>query len=226
MEQISEHVWWLPPGPPDRPSLCAVVGERRTLMLDAGASRAHARLLLDALPRRPDAVVYTHSHWDHVLGGVEVGALVIAHALTAERLRELAERDWTDDGLDARVAAGLASPQHADHVKAELPSPRTVEVVPADIVFNDAIDIELGGVTARVRHVGGAHADDSSVVFVDPDGVLFLGDCLCDAVDERLRTAVRSFGARLYVEGHHEAVTSPAELEEYLTGSSTAGSGT
>ncbi len=222
MEQISEHVWWLPPGPPDRPSLCAVVGERRTLMLDAGASRAHARLLLDALPRRPDAVVYTHSHWDHVLGAVEVGGLVIAHALTAERLRELAACDWTDDGLDARVAAGLSSPQHAENVKEELPSPRTVEVMPADIVFADRIDIELGGVTARVRHVGGAHADDSCVVFVDPDGVLFLGDALCDAIDERLRTAVRSFGARLHVEGHHEAVTSAAELEEVLTDPSTA----
>ena len=42
-------MYWLPPAKPDRPSLCAVVGEHATLMLDAGASDAHARLFLDAL---------------------------------------------------------------------------------------------------------------------------------------------------------------------------------
>src|SRR5205807_657300 len=62
VERISAHVWWLPPGPPDRPSLCAVVGERWTLALDAGSSRAHTREFLAGLPQRPAAVAYTHSH--------------------------------------------------------------------------------------------------------------------------------------------------------------------
>src|SRR2546423_11668984 len=96
LERISEHVYWKPPGPPDRPSVCAVVGDRRTLMLDAGSSTAHTRTFLDALwsesAVRPSAVVYTHSHWDHVLGGAELGGQVIAHALTAEQLLELAAR--------------------------------------------------------------------------------------------------------------------------------------
>ena len=74
LTRISEHVYWMPPGPPDRPSLCAVVGDRRTLMLDAGSSNAHARVFLDALwaesATRPTAVVYTHSHWDHVPIGI------------------------------------------------------------------------------------------------------------------------------------------------------------
>jgi glyoxylase-like metal-dependent hydrolase (beta-lactamase superfamily II) len=100
LTKISEHVYWMPPGPPDRPSLCAVVGDRRTLMLDAGSSNAHARTFLDALwaesAARPSAVVYTHSHWDHVFGGAELGGQVIAHALTAEKLIELAARDWSD----------------------------------------------------------------------------------------------------------------------------------
>jgi glyoxylase-like metal-dependent hydrolase (beta-lactamase superfamily II) len=45
-------------------------------MLDAGSSAAHAGSFLDDLlterDTRPSAVVYTHSHWDHVLGGAEV----------------------------------------------------------------------------------------------------------------------------------------------------------
>ena len=125
LTKITEHVYWMPPGPPDRPSVCAVVGARRTLMLDAGSSQAHTRAFLDALgaesAEQPSAVVYTHSHWDHVFGGAELGGQVIAHASTAAQLLELATMDWGDEGLDKRVAAGHASPQHAEHVKEELP---------------------------------------------------------------------------------------------------------
>jgi glyoxylase-like metal-dependent hydrolase (beta-lactamase superfamily II) len=228
LRKISEHVYWLPPGKPDRPSLCAVVGERRTVMLDAGSSAAHTREFLDALSAAgaaaPSAVVYTHSHWDHVLGGAELGVPVIAHASTAEQLNELATRDWSDEGLDRRVAAGLSSPQHAEHVKEELPSPRAVEVVPADVVFHDSIDVELGGVTVRVRHVGGDHCAESSVMFVEPDRVLFLGDCLCDSGAGAMTAELAlplchtllAFDAEHYVEGHHPSVTSRVEMEELI----------
>jgi glyoxylase-like metal-dependent hydrolase (beta-lactamase superfamily II) len=225
LTRISEHVYWMPPAPPDRPSVCAVVGARRTLMLDAGSSQAHTRAFLDALSAesaaRPTLVVYTHSHWDHVFGGAEVGGQVIAQALTAQDLVELAARDWSDEGLDRRVAAGLASPEHAAHVKEELPSPRAVEVAPADIVFQDGLDIELGGVTVRVRHVGGDHSADASVMHVEPDGVLFLGDCIYDSpaggltaeLAFPLHDAILGFGAELYVEGHHPSVSSRAAFE-------------
>ena len=182
------------------------------------------RGLLDGLRRPPFAVIYTHSDWDHVFGGAEVGAAVIAHALTADRLLELAERDWSDEGLDRRVAAGLSSPEHAEHVKAELPAPRTVEVAPADVVFHDRLDLELGDVTVRVRHLGGDHSEESCVMLVEPDGVLFLGDCLYPSPKgvltfesaARLRDAILAFPAQRYVEGHHDAVSSRAELEAFL----------
>jgi glyoxylase-like metal-dependent hydrolase (beta-lactamase superfamily II) len=226
LTKIAEHVYWMPPGPPDRPSLCGVVGDRRTLMLDAGSSAAHAGSFLDDLltesGTRPSAVVYTHSHWDHVLGGAEVGGLVIAHAQTAEQLIELADRDWSDEGLDRRVAAGLSSPKRAADVKLELPSPRAVEVAPADIVFRDGIEIHLGGVTVHVRHVGGDHCAESSVMYVAPDQVLFLGDCMYASPEGaltavsavRVRDAILEFAAEHYVEGHHESVSSRSEMED------------
>ena len=228
LTKISQHVYWMPPGPPDRPSVCAVVGARRTLMLDAGSSENHIREFLDALSResavRPSAVVYTHFHWDHVFGGAHVGGLVIAHALTADRLIELARMDWSDEGLERRVAAGLASPQHAAHIKQELPSPRSVEVAPADILFQDRLDIELGGVSVHVRHVGGDHSADSSVLYVEPDRVLFLGDCLCDSPEGiltrelafPLHHAILLFDAELYVEGHHESVSSRSDMASLI----------
>jgi glyoxylase-like metal-dependent hydrolase (beta-lactamase superfamily II) len=202
--QITEHVWWMPPGPPDRPSLCAVVGERWTLALDAGASRAHTREFLDGLPQPPSAVVYTHSHWDHVFGGVEIGGLVIAHTLTAQKLVEMAARDWTDD---ANVG---------EHIREELPAPRVVEIAQADATFDDGLVFDLGGVRVHARHVGGAHAADSSVMWVEPDGVLFLGDALCDAVDDRLEREILSFEAQRYIEGHHPSVSTRQEIEAII----------
>jgi glyoxylase-like metal-dependent hydrolase (beta-lactamase superfamily II) len=226
LTRIAEHVYWMPPGSPDRPSVCAVVGDRRTLMLDAGSSVAHTRAFLRELvaegSARPSAVVYTHSDWDHVLGGVAVEGLVIAHALTATRLLELDARDWSDEGLERRVIAGLSSAQHVANVKAELPSPRTVEVAPADIIFHDRIELDLGRVAVHVRHVGGDHSAESCVMYVEPDRVLFLGDCMYLSPDGALtvesafglRDVILGFGAEQHVEGHHEAVSSRSDMEQ------------
>jgi glyoxylase-like metal-dependent hydrolase (beta-lactamase superfamily II) len=216
MQRISDRVYWLPPAPPDRPSLCVVVGDRRTLMLDGGSSAAHARLVLDRLAAEgvapPSYVAITHSHWDHVFGAAEFDAPVIAHALTAETLVELAATDWSDEALDRRVADGEVSAAHAAHVKEELPAPRDVHVAPADIVIGDGLDLDLGGATVRIRHVGGDHAADSCVMYVESDGLLFLGDCLYDS--PALYDTVRSFGAQLYVDGHSDAPLRPRELED------------
>jgi glyoxylase-like metal-dependent hydrolase (beta-lactamase superfamily II) len=225
LQRISERVYWMPPGPPDRPSLCAVAGDRRTLMLDGGASAAHARLFLEQLAREgvanPSYVALTHSHWDHVFGAAEYEVPVVAHALTAEWLVELAATDWSDEALDERVAAGAVSVGHAENVKAELPTPRDVRVTPADIVLREGLDIELGGATVRIRHVGGDHAADSCVMYVEPDRVLFLGDALYDSPAGGLTAelvfplfdTVRAFGASLCVDGHTEGLIEPAELD-------------
>jgi glyoxylase-like metal-dependent hydrolase (beta-lactamase superfamily II) len=208
-ERISEHVWWLPPGPPDRPSLCAVVGQHWTLALDAGSSRAHTREFLAGVPVRPAAIAYTHAHWDHVFGGVEIGGLVIAHTLTASKLEEMALVDWTDE---ANVS---------DTIRQELPAPRVVEIALAAIVFAERIDLDLGGVRVSVEHVGGDHCDDACVMLVEPDGLLFLGDCLCASPTEVLTVEralplydrILTYPAERYVEGHHPAVTTRAEIE-------------
>jgi glyoxylase-like metal-dependent hydrolase (beta-lactamase superfamily II) len=195
------------------------------MMLDAGSSAAHTRAFVEALVNasgtRPDAVVYTHSHWDHVLGGAEVGGVVIAHALTAERLSDLTHRDWSDEGLDRRVAEGLSSARHVADVKAEMPSPRAVEVAPADVIFHDGIEIELGGATVRVRHIGGDHSADSCVIYVEPDGVLFMGDCTSASPEgvmtsesvAKLRELVLGSAAEYYIEGHHGSVSSRRDME-------------
>ena len=155
-------------------------------MLDAGSSAAHTRGFLDELAAAgvapPSLVVFTHSHWDHVLGADELGVPVVAHTRTAVYLDDLARLDWSDEALDGRLAAGEVSQGHVDNVKHELPAPRDVRVAPADIVFDDSLAFELGGgVRVRVQHVANDHSDDGCIAFVEPDRVLFVGDATYDS---------------------------------------------
>ena len=227
--RITEHVYWSPPGPPDRPSLCAVAGERGAVWLDAGSSAAHTRGFAEFLEGQGVApsshVAFTHSHWDHVLGASELGAAVVAHERTARYLEPLAAIDWSDEGLEELVASGVMRAEWLADVREELPAPREVRIALADIVFGDGLDFELGEVRVRIRHVGGDHADDSCVMFVEPDGVLFLGDCLYEApggggyTRERLEPLVErviAFGADHYVEGHTDEVMGRAQLDELV----------
>jgi glyoxylase-like metal-dependent hydrolase (beta-lactamase superfamily II) len=165
----------------------------------------------------------THWHWDHVFGAAELGIPIIAHEETRERLLTLASYDWSNEALEQRVATGEEIRGCAEDIKVELPEPRTVNIALPAIVFQDALHVELGDVTCHVRHVGGDHSSDSCVIYVLPDKVLFLGDCLSPAVYAPLQHYTReklfplletllTFDAEFFVEGHNEMVMTRAEL--------------
>lgn len=227
--KVSEHVYWMTPGKPDRPSLGAVVGRNFALMLDAGASAAHARYFLNAISGMgvpsPRYIALTHWHWDHVFGAAEVGVPVIAQRATAEHLARLSTYDWSNAALDQRVKTGEEILSCASDIKLELPEPRDVHITLPDIIFDDRIDLDLGGgVTCAIHHVGGDHAGDSCVMHVMPDRVLFLGDCLYDAIYTRVRhyttrrafpllDTLLNFDAGIFIEGHNPNRMTRPEFE-------------
>jgi glyoxylase-like metal-dependent hydrolase (beta-lactamase superfamily II) len=228
LHRISDHVYWMKPDVPDRPSLCAVVGKNLTVMLDGAASKAHARLFLDALTaekvRLPDYVVLTHWHWDHVFGLAEIGRPVMAQRETAARLETLSHYDWQDSALDERVLTGEEAVFCADNIKLELPAPRDVQIRQADIVFDTTLQLRLGDVTCQIEHVGGDHAADSSVIYVMPDKLLFLGDCLYYAMYAPvhhhttrnmfpLLDKLLAYDAEFYVEGHSDMLINRDQFE-------------
>jgi len=77
-------------------------------------------------------------------------------------------------------------------------------------------------VTARVCHVGGDHSADSCVISVEPDGVLFMGDCTSASPEgvmtsesaSRVREVVLGSAAEHFIEGHHESVSSRTDMED------------
>ena len=230
-QQIAAHVYWLSPNSTtDRPVLGAIAGERGTLLVDAGNSVEHARLLLDSVAKaglpHPTYVALTHWHWDHVFGTSALELPTFAYTETHRVVTEMAGLDWSDEALDRRVEAGVEIAFCADMIKAELPDRSGLTLRPPDIAFTGEIAVDLGGVTCRIVHVGGDHAGDSSVVYVPEGQIVFLGDCLYPDIYHPVRryTSTRlfplidqllSFDAECYLEGHNPVPVSRAEMVEY-----------
>lgn len=225
--RVSPHVHWLTPGPPDRPSLAAVVGTRHVLLLDAGASDAHADLLRERLAHagvaRPSLLALSHWHWDHVFGAARLGLPTIAQRATARHLARLAGYAWTDEALAERVARGSEIPSIAEDIAIELPEPREVRIHQPEIVIDDRLELRLGGVTCVIEHVGGDHSDDACVMHVPEDGLLFLGDCLYEDIFAPLPhfsaakllpliARIEAFGAETLISGHGDALISGEDL--------------
>lgn len=203
----------------DRPVLAAITGSRRTLLMDAGNSPAHAELFRQELARRgrpqPDLLVLTHWHWDHSFGMSAWNIPVIAHAETARRLDGLRGLSGTDEELEQLVQAGILSEGSVEHIRLEYGSgsSRAITVVKPEVAFTGSITIELGGITCELTHVGGDHSADSCVLHVVEDKVLFLGDTLGPSVYGgprrysstgflKLLELVYGYGAEWIIESH------------------------
>ncbi len=233
LNQITPRVFWLPPdSTTDRPVLGVVEGAHARLVVDAGNSQAHARLLLEEAERAgiapPTFVALTHWHWDHVFGTCALPLPTFAHVETRRVVAEMAELDWSDEALDRRVEAGVEIAFCRDMIKAELPERAGLMIRPPDIAFTGEIALDLGGITCRIVHVGGDHAADSSVVYVPEEGIVFLGDCLYPDIYHPVRRftttklfplvdTLLGFDAQWYLAGHDPQPIPRAEIVEYTS---------
>ncbi|MDQ0192337.1 MBL fold metallo-hydrolase [Paenibacillus wynnii] len=201
----------------DRPILAAVLGGRRTLLMDAGNSPAHAELFREELSKRgyrqPDILALTHWHWDHTFGMSAWNLPAVAHAETANALASLAGLDWSEACLEQLVTEGTISKESAADIRKEYGEERTITLLGPDIIFKDRITLDLGGITCELVHVGGDHSEDSCFLYVKEDRILFLGDALGPSVYGgprkysstgflRLLRLAYSYGAEWYVESH------------------------
>lgn len=184
LRQLTARTWWLNPiAATDRPTLGVVVGERGSLLVDAGNSPAHARILLDEMARHglpaPRLVAVTHWHWDHVFGLATLGVPALASAETQRVLGVMAGLDWGDEALDQRVADGSEIAFCRDMMRLELPERSELELRVPEIAVREAA-VDLGGVVCRLLHVGGDHSPDALVVHVPQERVVFFGDAIYD----------------------------------------------
>lgn len=233
LNPISPNVYWLSPDDrTDRPILGAIAGEQRTLIVDAGNSPAHANLFLSELSTvdlaPPAFLALTHWHWDHVFGTSAINLPAFAHTETKRIVAEMARLDWSDEALDRRGEEGIEIEFCRDMIKAELPDRTGLRIKPPDIAFTTRIELDLGGVTCHIVHVGGDHAADCSIVYVQEDKIMFLGDCLgADLYSSAPSHTTKnlfpmidlllSYDADFYLAAHDPEPISRAEMVEYTT---------
>ncbi|WP_245233474.1 MBL fold metallo-hydrolase [Micromonospora parva] len=153
--------------------------ERGSVMIDAGQSPTHARAIQAALAAaglpRPRWLVYTHHHWDHVWGACAwPGVEIVGHETAVPLLRAEAARPWSHHYLDERVRADpRLGPSFRARARA-MDSWADFTILPPTRTFTDVDELSVG---VGLRHVGGGHAPDSTVVLVPDSGVMLLGDC-------------------------------------------------
>ena len=231
LEPLTDRVFWYSPdNRVTRPVLGAVAGERGTLLIDTGNSPAHLGEFLAALAEHqvppPLYAVLTHAHWDHDFGTSAMEAMVIAGRETADHIAVNAEYEWTDAALDDRVAQGIEHPAVRDALKAAIPDRDGLQIVLPELSFENRLILDLGAVTCEIAHVGGDHAADSTVVYIEKEGVLFLSDCLYPGFPDGgwcytpeklypLLDRVLGYDAQFYVEGHSDTVNSRGAMERW-----------
>jgi len=167
-QQISPHVTViLDDNAPFVPNVGLVVGDRATLVIDTGLGERNGRIVLsEARKVSKNTEFYTmatHYHPEH-----DLGATAFPADAKMIRWREQ-QREADEQGADITKRFAGFSPALAELLK-------DAKFRPADLVFDDAIVLDLGGVHVRIWGVGPTHTRGDTVFFVEEDKVLFAGD--------------------------------------------------
>ena len=223
LKRLTEHIWMMPyEEGRDRPNLCYVKGGRMSLAVDAGHSAAHVREFYALLEKEnlplPDLTVLTHWHWDHTFGMHAVHGLTLANERTNRYLAEWKEK-IEKNGPGEFLAIH-------ESIRREYPAGTEVTVRTADIVFDGELTLDLGGCTVKVVQAEAPHTDDSTLVYVENDRVLFVGDSTCHDFFTGIKRAdlcakmadtIRKINPAVIMEGHWIPVPMEDTLEDLMT---------
>lgn len=222
LNRISERIWIYPfEEERDRPNLGYIRGDRWSLAVDAGHSADHTgsfyRALEEAGLPLPSLTVLTHWHWDHTFGMHAVSGLCLANELTNRLLHSISDqisrkgRDWflsLDEKIGSEYAGG-----------------RPIVITFPDLLYSGAFTADAGNCPIRIFQAESPHTEDSTLVYVGGEKVLFAGDAaygvfptwesdplLCG----KLAEAIRPLDAELCVLSHQAPASKAETLRDLL----------
>ncbi len=218
LKRLTEHIWYMPfETERDRPNLGYVKGSNWCLAIDAGHSAAHigefyALLEKENLPL-PALTVLTHWHWDHTFGMHAVNGLCLANTKTNSYLA-----DWKEK-IEKNGPDGLFAIHES--IRKEYAGGAEVIVKKADMVFSGEVTLDLGGCVVKVIQTEAPHTDDSTLIYVENDKTLFLGDSTCDDfltgikradLCSKLADTIKELNPEICLEGHW----TPTDMQDTL----------
>jgi glyoxylase-like metal-dependent hydrolase (beta-lactamase superfamily II) len=167
--KVSDHVWAIM----GFPNIGIVVGSRGVLVVDTGLGPANGATIARVAGRLSNSpkifLTTTHFHPEHAAGdaGFPAGTVLIRSAAQQKEMalhgKEMVDLFRGRSAENARLLADVA-----------LREP--------DVIFNDEMKLDLGGVTATIMWLGEAHTKGDQLVFVEPDGTLISGDVVQNKV--------------------------------------------
>ncbi|MBP3035182.1 MBL fold metallo-hydrolase [Arthrobacter sp. zg-ZUI100] len=189
-----------------------VIGDERALVVDTGAGPRQGQAILAAVRERTDLpliAVNTHAHFDHYFGNAVLAANGVEDIWATSRCAAVIAESGDSQrpavaGLEPEMAAGQG--EYADIV------------VPNRLVDGAPVDLDLGGISVTLFHLGRGHTDHD--LLVGAGEVLFTGDLLEQGADPNFEDSfpkewIRTLGKvaalddlyNVFVPGHGAPVT-------------------
>ena len=172
--KFNDRIFYLPnETQTDRPLLAYVKGEKFSLAIDAGNSSDHVDEFYKSLEaenlKKPEVTIITHWHWDHTFGMHHINGLSIAHKKTNEFLK--AEQDKFKDASYLDILK-----RDNKYIAREYSNNKDIIVTLSDIEFDKELVINLGDISAEIFHTQAPHSEDTVLIYIPEEKVLFLGD--------------------------------------------------
>lgn len=150
LEKVTDHIYYMMnDDEKDRRALGLVIGKNGCLVVDAGNSPKHAKLMQEEIKNMnlPPVkyVVLTHHHKDHIGGLSSWDAISIASKETANMiLSEFGEKEWNNTRIT--------------------------------LLYDGELLIDLGECLCSIREIVNPHRKDGTIVYVESEKTLFVGD--------------------------------------------------
>lgn len=161
--KVSKHVWAII----GFPNIGFVVGKNATLVVDTGLGNRNGRTVVKVAkrlaPKNKIFLATTHFHPEHAagIGGFPKETVLIRNRVQQDEMNRHGQ-ELVDlfRGISAQWKGLL----------------ETVEMRSSDVTFDKELELDLGGVTARILWLGEGHTKGDQLVYVEPDFTLISGD--------------------------------------------------
>ena len=156
------------------PNIAIVTGTQATLVVDTGLGPPNGAIVARVARKLSKGqklyLTTTHFHPEHAAGeaGFPAETILLRNAVQQQEL--------IDHGAELLALFNRLNPEYAKLLQG-VGTLRT-----PDVVFENEVKLDLGGVTARLLWYGAGHTKGDEVVFVEPDGALVTGDLVQNKV--------------------------------------------